>query len=318
MSNSAATGPLTARQQVELYRDALRLSSARAGADAVKHVLERARAHVEAEDVEEGHRQLTPRAQINSQPTEPACAVCMSEFVEDGLQPFRVDTCGHTVLCCKCAQEYCLQKIKDNECFPWLTCPAAGCPARLSSRDLLCLVDGTAHETKVKVPLLLVTKLGQKSVVKFPEWVPCKNATCGFGFFLDGNKRSGRWRRCKICKTSQRPRLKTVEPDDTIKKMIADGSLRPCPKCNRNSMKDRGVCNVIQCMKCSTYWNWRTRETGRSYAELKAKSRKDGTLWESGELGYQQHLESTDKAAFRRLLQQNGIAYNPNYKRGSG
>ena len=150
-------------------------------------------------------------------------------------------------------------------------------------------------------------------VVKYPEWVPCKKKFSRLGFSLtakaDGSsvvKSAGGANALAACS-----RFSDPAPD-------CRPGIRPCPKCGRQSMKDRGVCNVIQCMKCSTYWNWRTRETGRSYAELKAKSRKDGTLWEPGELSYNQNLEASDKSAFQALLKANGIKYDPNYKRGSG
>ncbi len=332
------TAALTARQQVTLYRDALRLSRARdrgdataagdgadgradgraAAADgraddpATRAVLRRALRHVEAEDREDGN--VAPAAAsatslAHPQPTPTECAVCMADF--DTTTPaFKLSGCGHGVLCRGCTRAYAKQSIADAGCFPWLTCPAAGCAHRIAPDDLVRLGGGVA--------LSLATTLTRKQVVKFPEWTPCQAEGCAFGFFLDG-KTGGApgLRRCGVCRTRQRVRRKKEEPDDCVKQMIASGALRPCPKCGRHSMKDRGVCNVIQCMKCSCYWNWRTRETGRSYHELKVKGRKDGTLWESGELSYQQSLESSDKEAFKKLLKANGIKYKEGYKRGS-
>ena len=110
---------------------------------------------------------------------------------------------------------------------------------------------------------------------------------------------------------------KQQEPDDEMKKMIAEGKLRECPKCRLLTMKEYGVCNVIDCQQCGIVWNWRTRETGRTSAELKRKARQKGTLWESGELDYQRTLQQTNKKAFIALLERNGVKYDPNYRRGS-
>ena len=42
-----------------------------------------------------------------------------------------------------------------------------------------------------------------------------------------------------------------------------------------------------------------------------------GTLWEPGELAYQQGLQRSDPGAFKALLERNGVEYNPNYVRGT-
>jgi hypothetical protein len=39
-------------------------------------------------------------------------------------------------------------------------------------------------------------------------------------------------------------------------------------------------------------------------------------IFYSGELRYQQELESRNPKEFKALLERNGIAYNPNYVRG--
>jgi hypothetical protein len=40
-------------------------------------------------------------------------------------------------------------------------------------------------------------------------------------------------------------------------------------------------------------------------------------LWEAGELAYQQNLQRTNKKEFVKLLERNGVKYDPNYRRGS-
>jgi hypothetical protein len=98
-------------------------------------------------------------------------------------------------------------------------------------------------------------------------------------------------------------------------------------------LKEKGLCNVIECVKCGIWWNWRTREQGHDGKDLKQKARMNGTLWEagrslkdfnlflivsffSGELRYQQELERSNPKEFQALLERNGIKYDPNYVRG--
>ena len=52
--------------------------------------------------------------------------------------------------------------------------------------------------------------------------------------------------------------------------------------------------------------------------EVKEKARQRGTLWEPGELQYQQTLQQSDPSAFKNLLERNGMHYDPNYRRGTG
>ena len=69
-------------------------------------------------------------------------------------------------------------------------------------------------------------------------------------------------------------------------------------------------------MLCDRWWNWRTKETGRSGTELKQRARERGTLWEAGELEYQMTLQHQKPQEFKALLERNGIKWNPNYRRG--
>ena len=69
----------------------------------------------------------------------------------------------------------------------------------------------------------------------------------------------------------------------------------------------QGICNVIECAKCGVWWNWRTRETGKSGTDLKARARAMGTLWEQGELQYQMELERRQPDEFKKLLERNGM-----------
>lgn len=162
-----------------------------------------------------------------------------------------------------------------------------------------------------------------KLVVRFPEWTPCCGADdrgdpCPFGFLVDESL-EGTTSACELCGLFQdvERQHEAAEEDEGLCKMLAEGTMRKCPKCDLITMKEFGVCNVIQCEKCSIWWNWRTRETGRNSRELKQKARMSGTLWEPGELDYQSTLERSDPEAFKTLLERNGVTYDPNYRRGT-
>jgi hypothetical protein len=118
-----------------------------------------------------------------------------------------------------------------------------------------------------------------------------------------------------------------------FKQMIQSGELRECPTCRLLTLKEKGLCNVIECAKCGIWWNWRTKEQGHDGKHLKQRARMNGTLWEPGinyyksfvlfvkclflgELSYQQDLQRRNPTEFISLLERNGIKYNPNYVRG--
>lgn len=116
-----------------------------------------------------------------------------------------------------------------------------------------------------------------------------------------------------MCRTDTKPN----NPDKDWADMLKKGIIRLCPLCKDPQMKEKGICNVIQCNKCSIWWNWRTNAYANTSRELKNKSRVNGSLWEKGELEYQMNLQNTDKNAFKSLLERNGMVYNPNYIRGN-
>lgn len=162
-----------------------------------------------------------------------------------------------------------------------------------------------------------------KLIVRYPEWMPCSGSTndgeeCKFGFLVSDTI-EGKRVACEVCSCRQIVARKLIaeEDDEALCKMLAEGTMRKCPSCQLVTMKEFGVCNVIQCEKCSIWWNWRSFETGRNSRELKQKARMSGTLWEPGELDYQRTLERSDPAAFKSLLERNGVAYDPNYTRGT-
>ena len=122
---------------------------------------------------------------------------------------------------------------------------------------------------------------------------------------------------CISCGAVQKFSRPEPAEDEGLKKMLAEGTIRACPKCGDLTMKEYGICNVIQCSQCGIWWNWQTKVTGTSSVDLKNKARQNGSLWGAGELAYQQNLERTDKEAFIGLLERSGIKYDPNYRRGT-
>ena len=54
------------------------------------------------------------------------------------------------------------------------------------------------------------------------------------------------------------------EKDEALEQMVRDGTLRGCPQCGMLTMKEYGICNVIQCERCSIWWNWRSKEASHT------------------------------------------------------
>jgi len=123
-------------------------------------------------------------------------------------------------------------------------------------------------------------------------------------------------KKCEQCGFSQIVSRNPIKSDEGFQALLESGTLRLCPKCEFPTMKDKGLCNVMQCGQCGIWWNWRTYEFGSSSRDLKNTARMEGTLWEKGELQYQQRLERQNPEEFKKLLESNGIKYDPNYVRG--
>lgn len=146
------------------------------------------------------------------------------------------------------------------------------------------------------------------------------NTKCPFGFLVDPHNTEKKIRRCEHCLLAQEVRYfdpQELVLDDATRELVENGTLRACPSCKAYNMKDYGICNVIQCHTCQIWWNWSSREMGKSQDELKNKARMKGTLWGMGELAYQQRLQRENLPEFIALLKRNGIEYDPNYIRGS-
>ena len=157
-----------------------------------------------------------------------ACAVCMEDFLpaEGGVAAFTSHGCGHRVLCTTCMQMYLKQKIDDSEIFPWISCPAAGCDMRLSADHIFSGLGRDLSAAKKLAKSYL-----QKWIVRYPEWSECAGADCSFGFMVS-NSMEGKRLHCGVCNKRQTVKRKVEERDEGLMKMIQDGTLRPCPKCD--------------------------------------------------------------------------------------
>ena len=252
------------------------------------------------------------------------CQVCFA------APAVAVNGCGHRICCAFCLARHLETKLGDSDVANWVCCPAEGCCTPLGTQQLLSCVKeyggplpSVTVETLLTLPLIFL----HKQLVRLPEWVACcskdstrKSAlvvTCQGGILVT-NENEGHDVPCPIClKTRIKAVRATEQPDDQVQKMIAEGIVRHCPTCSLPTMKEYGICNVINCERCSVWWNWKTKETGRSSRELKQKARERGTLWEPGELQFQQTLQQSDPEQFQSLLERNGMKYDPNYQRGS-
>ena len=155
-----------------------------------------------------------------------------------------------------------------------------------------------------------------KHLRRNPNWVDCETKNCDFGWvWLQSDKTKEKRLKCAACNKIQR--IKRKEIDSELEELIKNGTMKKCPKCEFPTMKDKGMCNVMHCARCGIYWNWRTFEMANNSKDLKNRARNNGTLWEPGELQYQAKLQRENLPEFIKLLERNGIKYDPNYMRGT-
>jgi hypothetical protein len=244
--------------------------------------------------------------------------VCYSDFEAAGdAAPFACSACGHAELCGNCFAQFVSHRARDEDVVPWVSCPTAECKVALEVSDLVRSSVSTRDLYALLVAFLY------KMLARCEDWIECEGrqprggSKCHFGFLVRGQDYARHERKCEACGTQQAVQKKKPELDNEFKKMIAEGKLRPCPSCALLTLKEYGICNVIQCAKCGVWWNWRTRETGRDSHELKERARMAGALWEPGELHFQMDLQRRNPEEFRRLLERAGIRYDPNYVRGT-
>jgi flagellar biosynthesis GTPase FlhF len=270
---------------------------------------------------------LHPPERKSAEPTGlmEECNVCYAPLagpdqMSDDAEVAQVLTgCDHASTCCGCFNRMIEVKLKEKDVLPWLVCPVPDCKYPIAPQDY-----ATGTLTTRQLYELVHIHIG-KFLAREARWIPCKNATarrnpCSYGFFIPPLEEGKVFRQtltCECCRKKQKVE-KLDMLDAEMKKMIADGIMRKCPRCQHPTFKERGVCNVLQCGACDIWWNWKTRDTAASSRDLKERARRAGTLWEPGELAYQQKLERENPEEFRKLLERNGVKYDPNYVRGRG
>jgi hypothetical protein len=242
--------------------------------------------------------------------TAKQCQICFSDYDKEAT-PFIVTNCGHATGCTECFMKYVQNKIAEKDVTPWINCPEDKCYTPLHFDDVV----GSGANTLELYQMADVYL--HKMLARNENWIPCSVKECGYGFLVEGKvgtKMEGM--ACGVCYTKQTVEKKEQGLDEEFKKLQKEGKLKACPVCKLWTMKEYGICNVIQCGKCAIWWNWRTFATGKTSRELKEKARGDGSLWEPGELAFQQNLEQSNPKAFKELLERNGMKFDPNYRRG--
>ncbi len=239
------------------------------------------------------------------------CQVCYCDFNDTDTLAVCASECGHRTICTGCFQTYVETKVNDSDVLPYIRCPEVDCKMHIAAADL------RKASLTLEVQLQLAKVHMMKTITRNPDWVQCKTARCPLGFLHRVESGVKATKVCPLCNTKQVVVKSSVQLDADFVKMKKEGHIRDCPKCSYPAMKEYGLCNIMQCGKCGIYWNWASRETAPDSNTLKQIARNKGTLWEAGELSYQQQLQQNDPAAFKALLERNGIKYDPNYQRGT-
>jgi len=299
----------------EMYETVYLTKPKRFEHDAIAEIVTKMQAFIPKEHWDEVAKANEERTQSNDEDSKSdtkLCGVCFCEYDDDeGKLIVMQEHCDHAMICKSCFVQHLKVKIKDDDITPWIPCPAENCKAPVSCRLLLDYVE---LENLYQFAAAFI----RKHLARNSNWVRCGTSKCEFGWMiLDKDTSKQHKLRCAACKKKQSVCKDPMRNDEGFDELIKSGVLRLCPKCSLPTMKDKGMCNVMHCGKCGIYWNWKTRETGTSSSQLKNKARRNGTLWEPGELRYQQELQRTNLPEFKRLLERNGIKYDPNYVRGT-
>jgi len=219
--------------------------------------------------------------------------------------------CHHAMICQECFVEYLKHKINDEDVTPWLRCPAPDCLQPIHVQLL-------KNSLPQQALLCFTRSFIRKHLIRNPNWIPCRNdKKCKFGFVVLKDQKQEETKKCEYCGTEQLVSRNPIKSDTGFKELLESRVLRLCPKCEFPTMKDKGLCNVLQCGQCGIWWNWQTFEYSSNSQDLKNKARIQNTLWDRGELQYQQKLQKENPEEFKKLLERNGIPYDPTYVRGT-
>mmetsp|Transcript_63296 Transcript_63296/g.173995 ORF Transcript_63296/g.173995 Transcript_63296/m.173995 type:complete len:120 (+) Transcript_63296:232-591(+) len=95
-----------------------------------------------------------------------------------------------------------------------------------------------------------------KNLVRLPDWSPCTQTSGCTGGVLVNSANENQRVKCLGCGVKMVAKRKKEEQDPEIAEMIRERKIRPCPKCHNMTMKEYGICNVINCDQCGIWWNW--------------------------------------------------------------
>ncbi|ETO07901.1 hypothetical protein RFI_29491 [Reticulomyxa filosa] len=181
--------------------------------------------------------------------------------------------CNHAMICEDCFKHYLKSKVKDEDVLPWLCCPFPNCFQPIFSHLLFETLDREELCKFAKSFLL-------KHLARNPNWIKCQNTKeCRYGFVVLQSKEDEKKRHCACCGFAQTVSRNPIKSDQGFQELLKSGVLRLCPKCQFPTMKDKGLCNILQCGQCGIWWNWNNYEFGTSMRDLKNKARAQGTLW---------------------------------------
>jgi hypothetical protein len=229
------------------------------------------------------------------------CQVCFSD------SPVPMANCGHSNSCLDCLNMHFKARMSESLLPPWIPCLEPSCKFHVDIRNLL---DACEMGDVIQAAVFYLRRVLKRE----SDWVLCQKDSCEMGFWFQ--ERSSQ-QTCELCGMKQQVKKREDVADVGLDEMIKKGVMKPCPRCKQLAMKDYGMCNVMHCHECGIYWNWKSLEVGNSYDQVKQRARMNGTMWEPGELEYQRRLERQNPEEFRRLLEKNGIKYDPNYVRGT-
>jgi len=241
--------------------------------------------------------------------TKNQCKVCYLDFDEKETKAVEINDCKHKMICHVCFQTYLQTKIKDEDVVPWILCCAENCKQPIHQSILI------QYLTLTELYCMARTFL-RKHLARNPNWIQCQTKDCQYGWKVLEDDDKERTLECAACKKKHTVSKNPLKNDPGFQDLLKQGTVKLCPKCQLPTMRDKGMCNIMHCGKCGIYWNWRTLETGHNSGQLKNRARLNHTLWEPGELAYQQDLQRSNLPEFIKLLERNGIKYDPNYRRG--
>ena len=243
------------------------------------------------------------------------CSTCLVDF-GGSVTPAHLsaEAGGNNTICVDCLRAHLTVKIEEESVTPWICSPCLNFTSQpLSAGNVLLLWDAYPnpnHAAQNRKLILNFIKLHcrQRAQQELKDdFVVCDK--CEFGVCKSSNPTIHDCPNCLVP-------LPVVVIDDTMQKMLDDGSMRKAPCCGQLHVKQHGVCNIIQCQACNMFFNWSSNDVGKDSKVLKQKARQANTLWQPGEQEFQANLAATDKQAFIKLLEDNGVKYDPNYVPG--